>query len=369
MLSKRAKFRKQIISGFLWLGALLLLVMAYWWGMTNYVIRDFWDPQYAMKSALLHAALEKNPGRPLWLILGSSHVDDGLRPGVLEEGPQKPGAPLIFNFAFGGGTIYREYICLRRLLDAGVKPQRVGIEVIGALISHQEEMFADHPDLIVRARPGELAELRSLAKSPGDTRAEWLGSRLNPFYKYGMQVPDQTLTQRLMPIPALRHAERRRYDDRGWLIMTPHTTAPQDYARGLASSKKEYEGNFVPPYRVAPHYDHLLRMTLDLCRKAGIDTFLFKMPEHPDFQAFYTPEADAVIDTYLAGIEREYGVKMIDARSWITDRQYFLDGHHLNGPGGKIFTLRFAEALGDIAPPAATQPPQFPPATGDGKAF
>ena len=93
-------------------------------------------------------------------------------------------------------------------------------------------------------------------------------------------------------------------------------------------------------------------MTLDLCRSRGIDVFLFKRPEHPDFQKLYTPEADAVIDAYLAGIGREYGAEMIDARSWVTDWDCFMDGHHLNAVGGKIFTLRFAETLG--ATPQAT---------------
>jgi hypothetical protein len=91
--------------------------------------------------------------------------------------------------------------------------------------------------------------------------------------------------------------------------------------------------------------DHDLRAMLDVCRAGGIEAFLFRMPEDRDFQAFYTPQANAAIASYVENIEKEYKVRVIDARSWYPDRDHYLDGHHLDATGAEIFTRRFVSEL------------------------
>jgi hypothetical protein len=83
---------------------------------------------------------------------------------------------------------------------------------------------------------------------------------------------------------------------------------------------------------------------LDLCVKAGIKPFLLRMPESPAFRQIYPTAADAAIDTYLDGIESEYGIPFVDARTWI-DESGFEDGHHLDPAGAAQFTVRFGAEL------------------------
>ena len=77
MIRSKTKFIRRKIAGIRWFTGLALLLLLYWWGMTNFVIRDFWDPQYVMKAERLRACINENPGRPLWLVMGTSRVERG----------------------------------------------------------------------------------------------------------------------------------------------------------------------------------------------------------------------------------------------------------------------------------------------------
>src|SRR5262245_7975669 len=79
------------------------------------------DPEYAAKTARLRARLAESPGRPLVLVLGSSRVQMGLRAGSVNA--ECDGRPaLVFNFGMSGGGAQLESLCLRRLLDEGIRP-------------------------------------------------------------------------------------------------------------------------------------------------------------------------------------------------------------------------------------------------------
>ena len=341
----RVNFRKDIISGFRWLCLFLFLFLSYWWVMTNYIIRDFWDPSFVTKSELLKARLKQYPGHPLWLVMGSSRVDEGLRPALLLEQMRSGDAPLIFNFGMGGVGLFRQSVSLRRLLADGIMPRRVGIEITPMLMDRETEMFADVPRLIVRARRDEIDELCRRAADPNATHKSWLQSRLDPFYEYGMQIPNQTLSLRLLPLPFIRHLENRPYDNWGWFIGPPGAPPLDAYRQQLESARQEYVMDFTENFTVSRNFDKDLRAVLDLCRNTGMDVFLLRMPEDRDFQAFYPARANAAVEAYLAKIEGEYGVRMIDARSWFPERDNFFDGHHLNATGAELFTRRFADEL------------------------
>jgi hypothetical protein len=251
-------------------------------------------------------------------------------------------APLIFNGGFGGAGVFREFICLRRLMEDGIKPQRVGIEIVGAIMSHELIPAADEPHYLIRARRNELTDYINYSNSPSYFLGNWKESRWNPDYRFGMKMQYQTRAWRLIPIPWIWHLEKNPYDKWGW-ISVPDTTPENAYRANFETAKSQYANNFVD-YQIAPKTDLALRRALELCKSAGVDVFLLKMPENDDFRALYTPRANAVLGTYLAKIEGEYDVPLIDASSWIT-KEGFSDGHHMNGAGGAEFTRRLADEL------------------------
>jgi hypothetical protein len=94
-----------------------------------------------------------------------------------------------------------------------------------------------------------------------------------------------------------------------------------------------------------------------LCRQQNIATTLLVMPEGPEFQSWYAPAARAEIDTYLSRLSRDYGIPLIDARSWLPDTAFF-DSHHLHPDGATAFTQRFERAVFNDCPQPLSQLPQ-----------
>ena len=343
MIRSKAEYRRRKIAGVKWFAAAVVGLYAYWWVMTNNVIRDFWDPQFVMKAELLKARMKENPGRPLWLVMGTSRTERGLRPGVLADGADDKNAPLIFNFGLGGANMFRQYLCLRRLLEDGIKPRRVGIEVLGAIMSKEVFEIADVPQLLVRARAEEVGDYAAYSNTPSDFYSTWSRSRWDPSYKYGMKLQRQTLALRLIPLPWIRHLEKVPYDKWGWDPSPPAPIAESDYRGGFSIAHNQFHDKFED-FKISRQTDIPLRRVLEMCKAAGLDVFLFRMPEGKDFHAMYTPQADAAIESYLAKIETEYNVPMIDASSWI-GKEGFTDGHHLNATGAADVTRRFAGEL------------------------
>lgn len=353
MTSRWQKFKKGKRTILLWFVLFLFLFHAYWLAMTNFVIPDFWDTQYSLKPGLLLQRVKEHPGHPLVLIMGSSRVEDGVRPGLLASTLDKPKTPLIFNFGYSGSDLFREYICLRRLLADGVKPQRVGIEFNGATLYHTLPLNIDDPRYFMRARRDEVDIFSSFVPQPGPLKKEWLRSRLDPTYKNGMVVPGQARMVRLIPLPFVwKFGESRPYDAWGWYSGVVGIPSDEEFSKRLEFTRKQLLDSIEEP-KITASNDRSLRLMLDLCKKNGIDAFLLRMPESKEYQAFYPPGANQEMDEYLHAVCKEYNVPLIDARSWI-DRKGFSDGHHLNYLGSEEFTKRLGQELLDTKPDGVT---------------
>ncbi|HWB60077.1 MAG TPA: hypothetical protein VG733_11340 [Chthoniobacteraceae bacterium] len=312
--------------------------------MANRVIHDFFDPQYVMKYEALRARIRENPGRPLWLVMGSSRVERGLRPELLNGAQGDANAPMVYNFGLGGASLFREFMCLRRVLESGIQPRVVGIELLGAALSSDVFDESGSPILLIRARKDELPDYIKHGADPGVLLPTWRESRWNPFYEFGMRMPKQTLAWRLIPLPGMRRIEGVPYNKWGWYPEPPAPIPESDYQRAFAIAKSQFANRF-DNFQISSKSDFPLRAMLDLCKARGITVFLLKMPEDNDFRSFYTPEADARIAAYIQQIQRDYPpAPLIDATTWIP-KEGFTDGHHLNATGAEAFTHRFGEEL------------------------
>src|SRR5262249_4492410 len=89
------------------------------------------DAEFGYKLATLRKQLEKSRDAPLVLALGSSRTQLGFRPSVVSSvcsGGSEP--PVVFNFGLVGAGPVIELMCLRRLLDHGIRPHSVVVEIL-----------------------------------------------------------------------------------------------------------------------------------------------------------------------------------------------------------------------------------------------
>lgn len=303
------------------------------------------DPVFGLRLRTLRKRMKESPGSPLVLVLGSSRALNGLSPAYMPVSLDGDGqSPLVYNFAFAGAGSVRELMTFRRLRAAGIRPDRLLIEV-WPLLWPENGVFAERlliaedelcwTDLSVLSRylPGKL-----------DFFARALKGNLAPLMCYRSRLLraiarpllSRDLDQRL----AQEDADWTSTDETGWL---PCRKIPAD----RAAQRREVDkglGVAVPllsPLRISPDSDRALRELLDECRAEGIQTALFFMPEHSACRSWYTPETQAAVCTYLRDLGREYQVPVIDTRDWTPD-EHFADFCHMAPQGVKPFSERFA---------------------------
>ncbi len=279
------------------------------------------------------------------MMLGSSRVDDGVKPGAATDWMARKDSPVLFNFGLSGSDMFRELMTLRRLVADGLKPQRVGIEVLPVLLGTKTSIFIGDEQLVPRARGYELGDYYSFTADPGFVRRKWYESRLNPGYKWGMMAERQTLPiSLLLPVPGMPRIDNAGgFDQWGWHCVGDSVT-PAKHKEWLEAM----EQSFLPQLRdfaVSDESNRAMAEILDLCKAQKIDAFLIWMPESSEFQAMYPPQANRAVRDFLEEYKTKYGVKVIDARSWISDDK-FLDGHHMLSGGAAEFTRRRTGEIG-----------------------
>jgi hypothetical protein len=299
------------------------------------------DPEYAVRLQHLKDRLMEGPRKPRVVALGSSRIALGFRPDRIEIWPGCQEPPLVFNFgALGSGPV-RQLCYLRRLLDDSIHPDWLIVEVLPTHL-HQwpqwrEENFLDPSQLSWR----DLTIWRRFHSDPKDLYCRWAAGRLTSCFTCRFSVMHEFATAWLPRHVGGVHWQTAT-DRLGW---TP-CTVPADAAmrsRIQESIRKQYAPAFHD-FEISDLPNRAMHETLDLCRRERIAVLLLLMPESSEFRNWYSDVARTRIDTYVADLSQEYGLPVIDARTWISDIG-FLDGHHLLHDFATLFTERLGREV------------------------
>jgi hypothetical protein len=310
----------------------------------NLVLNDWaagsCDPEFAAKLAHLRACRTRTPDRPVVLFLGSSRTFFGLRPDQLPSRLTVDGRPpLVFNFGLSGfGYPVCELLCLRRILDAGIQPDWLCVEILPAWLMADRYADAD-VNLLLRASSRDVPTLRRYWERPGSALWRWWRNRVVPAYSFRI-----VLQESIVPswIPSALRATRTVYDqdEQGWFIR-PDRFTPEQKERQTRDVRAGFE-EMLKDLHVSRTSDQALREILELCRSRGIQAALYIMPEAKFFQSWYSASSRQRTDSYVAGLAAEYRVPLFDARDWVPEDDFY-DGHHLSVHGATVFTRRLAE--------------------------
>ncbi len=299
------------------------------------------DPNYGYKMAVLRPFLKANAGRPLVLFVGSSRTLAGLRPELLPACQIGGVRPAVFNFGVtGNGPPLYNLINLRRLLDEGVQPDWVFLEVLPYFLS--VDIVEANENLADQVFWSDLPLLCRYMREPVHLYRLWWQAHLLTGFSHRLFLANRYVFSRITGQPF--HDERSLPLDRGgWFICPVCRLGADEYRRRYEHARQEYEAG-LGQLHLVPGPDRALRDFLDLCRARGIHVGLYLMPEGKDFQRWYSPAGRAEIDAYLARLSREYHVPLVDARDW-NPASDFLDGHHLLPCGTARFTRRFGREV------------------------
>jgi hypothetical protein len=312
------------------------------------VRQEYRDPEYGHRRKELGRLLrweERYGGRrPVVAVLGSSRTEMGFSPDHLGLGTG-PADPLVYNFGQAGCGPIGEVLTLRRLLDDGVRPDAVLIEVLAPVLA------GDGPaeQVVVPARKLAVRDLDRLAPYTGDPaalRRGLLTARLNPWYEYRLNLMSHWKLGSWLPWQNRQDFLWTQMRPGGWMPYFFTEMPPGKREAGLKQAKADYQAYFAR-YLIAPRTDTAFRDLLAECRDRGTRAAFYLPPESPAFRGWYPPGAIETARKYMAELGREYGTPVFDCREWFDDETAFADGHHLLGHAAEAFSKRFGvECLG-----------------------
>jgi hypothetical protein len=293
------------------------------------------DPVYTENAARFEQRHVEMPTRPQMLVLGSSRVLWGLDAGLVSR---IDGRTLVFNFGELGAGPMLEQVFLQRLLADGIRPNLVVIDVVPLELSAGDVVPMEES----RLDPGRLTwtELRQVAdyyRFPITAYARWWKARAL------VSVSRQRELRTALHIdePRTGTPPAAAVDEYGYQIATP---APENRAASIHAGLQQY-GRRLADAHLADGQVRALRDLVALCRHERLPFALVLMPESSGFRQLYRPEFLSEVDQLLAELQHGQETELIDARDWVSDNG-FLDAHHLDDDGAKVFSARFAhEAL------------------------
>lgn len=284
------------------------------------------DAEYVHRMNLLRADLARHPGRPLCLVCGSSRLVLAFQPemvSTLRSGENEEA--ILFNYSHFGASPWMTLVELDRLFRSGIRPRWIVLELVPAHLAESDDRIVAN---VVNAR--ELPLLWNHGSPIRFTR-RYLSQRLSLATSYPAYLLGATSTE-TEPL-----CEQGGY---------PGLKAEIDLTTREEKLKhtRQFLHQPVSQFQVRNETDQVFRHCLRLCQQHQAEVMVILMPEGSEMRSWYPPSARGELEEYLHRLEKDYGIRTVDASTWLSD-ELFYDQHHVLKQGADHFTRRFAEEV------------------------
>jgi hypothetical protein len=297
------------------------------------------DPEFGHRLARLRQRQRESPGRPLVLALGTSRTQNAIDPSAMAF-PNEPGSPLVFNFGQSGSPPLKVLLMLERLLDEGIRPSAVVLEVLPVWLAADGSAERLFEGLEARLSAGDLRRLAPYAADWSTLARHWMKARIAPWSAHRVVLLSHWLPR------WLKWGERI---DPQWQGMEPDGFVPyptqfatsEFRASATAHARDEHVGSFAG-YAFGDSSVRVLRDLIDRCRARGIAVVLVEPPVSPMFRGWFAPGVWDSGDERLRRLAANLGVDLVPPLGGL-EESHFIDGHHLLRDGAAIYSLRLAD--------------------------
>jgi hypothetical protein len=332
------RLRRQAARSALGFGLVVFLVASAGMAVALETVMPEWrDPEFGHRLNSVRQANREFPARPLVVVIGSSRAQNGICPAAMNF-PDTPSSPRIFNFGQTASPPLKELLTLKRILDAGVRPRAVVVEIMPAML------MVDGPaeaQLGTQAARLAAADLRHMAPYCADVemlRFAWLVARATPWL-----AQRQVLVSHWFP----RWLPWQRRIDFQWDSLDADgfqplgEVSPEYRKKAIDHAKKEYEGAFSGFSQGAASV-RAMRDLVATCRAEGIPVAFLIPPMSPWFRGSFASGVYSEGEAHLLGLARRLDVPVFPAPHDMTEDE-FRDGHHLLKPGAERYSRWLAE--------------------------
>lgn len=186
-----------------------------------------------------------------------------------------------------------------------MRPRIAIIDVMPSFVAREREDFLAHHL--------NLTELREVTIYVRSARLGWYALR----HRY--VKPDQL--KRAIFGPELVPAGHP-----GGPTYLVESITPEDRANRIAT-QRSFHDRTISKISLASGGERARWRLIETCRACGVIPVMVLSPEGPVFQSYYGPESWARFLTDLERRAAETGVRLINARNWLTEDQFY-DSHH-----------------------------------------
>ncbi|HEX4614152.1 MAG TPA: hypothetical protein VH092_38570, partial [Urbifossiella sp.] len=286
------------------------------------------DPGYADKEIRLRRQFAGHPGAPSVVMLGTSRTGYGFYSARVREqlGADLGGRAMAFNFGIPASGPVTHLVYLRRLLEAGHRPDLLLVEVLPPTLAELPDGPLESRFLFgERLQHSEVEPVVGYGFPAAKTREAWVRSVVEPWYAVRFPLVGR-VTPSALPWH-LRYDWSRTEDPAGWTTPLVTDVTPELSDAGLKRAAGEY-GAILADMHPTGGGARALADLLALCRERAIPVRLVLMPESEGFRALYPPATTARLYAFLHRLETEYAAPLVDARDWLP-AAVFTDGHHM----------------------------------------
>ena len=336
-VKRRTMLRRRSRAAVLWaVGVLVLGQVGLRFGIDHYW-PQLRDPSFEIKAGRLSRIIAQSPAPPVTVIMvGSSVARNAFKAQYLEEELSRElGRPVaVMNMSCLGAGPLTELVWTRRLIDRGIRPDLVCVEVSpfqfntpGAPVDAPR--FPDH-----MLSEADLEILERYSDDP-ELRAKWSQYRWFPAYAHRLTIVN-CLSESLVPMLDRVPTWRDSMDQRFWAAQ-PAPTGPGH--RTVLKSIRDMFEKQVRVFKPGEPSIQALEELLALMQKESIPAVVILAPEGPTLRSLYAKEPlDRFVERVVRLSER-HGCRYVDAFDWL-DEECFGDSVHATAEGADRFTNR-----------------------------
>jgi hypothetical protein len=286
------------------------------------------DPEYGHRLRQVRRWQRARPERPLVLVLGSSRTQNGVSPKDMSF-EDRPGSPLVYNFGYRGAHPLGVWLQASRLLDDGVRPRAVLIQLAGTELRTEgsaEFLYVQYMKWGPRFSAADSRRFGPFTEDPAVFDQAVFSNRRNPWVTRREAVVADLLPNWQQPAVRAAHGAWEFMDRYGFFPLPAVNMNTEEFARSRAAELANHR-----PYLNLPVGETTKRAMLLLISRLqgeGIPVALFWMPESPTYRStMYSPAARATDEGFARQLAAEKGVPIFPAPEHLSDDD-FADGYH-----------------------------------------
>jgi hypothetical protein len=295
-------------------------------------VRPEWrEPEFGHRLALL------KPKQPRVFVIGTSRTQNSIAPYAMSCSPR------VFNFGQSAATPLKQLLTLQRLLDAGVRPAAVVVELFPPALAVNRTDEAELRDRAARLSAMDLKHLTAYSEQPSELWRQWLSARAAPWHVQ-RQVLMSHWAARCQPWEERIDPQWTTVDADGFQPVSDVT--PEQRETLTAITNRQWRDEFTG-FHAGESSMHAVREFVALCRANAIPVAFVVPPISPNFRAAFSPGVLPKFERSLRNLARLLNVPVFPALPDMTEDE-FMDGHHMLKHGAERYSSWLANT--HIAP-------------------